>query len=241
MADAGLREWNKAEGLMRSIPVIVAAGCLLANSSSLAVNITLSTSEHQFLSGTDNQGWWATNTNNFDSNDNYFCGLSNYGHQDRSFFTFFVPPSVIGYNVTFATLSVIRGSSDDNIVEVRLFDVTTPADVLNLNTAINLSIFDDLGSGVSYGSKIVPITTTHFWDPILIPLNSQAFVAIQASAGQFFSIGARLADESQGVFGGSGSYTAQLLIEMAPVPEPASTIIGIVGLGVLTAFRPRRK
>src|SRR5262245_4364307 len=75
------RAWSKAVAALA-----VAAGLGLAGAAQGAVFV-FDTSDSQFLSGSDNQGWWSATQVNADNNDNYFVG-SNSGNLLRNFFTF---------------------------------------------------------------------------------------------------------------------------------------------------------
>jgi hypothetical protein len=196
----------------------------------------LTTSEHQFLAGVDNQGWWAdsiyTTTTN---NDNYLCGLlegTTAGHT-RSFFTFYVPAWSPSETVVSAILSAPRGGSlhaNSPSVELQLFDVTTPAATLNNNLGTNVAIFGDLGTGINYGSAVVSGTGTAS-QPVQVPLNAQGIAALNGSLpGTYFSIGARLADESNRIFLDSGDYTVSLIVTTVPEPSTALLVVSIFAL-----------
>ena len=96
-----------------------------------------------------------------------------------------------------------------------LFEVTTPDRVLNNNVGINLLIYQDLGTGPSYGR--FRINTDGRRDSLVrLPLNKTAVAAINDARGHYFSIGGRLLSinsvRGDYLFGGSGPGGVQALI-----------------------------
>jgi hypothetical protein len=182
-----------------------------------SASIVLTTAQHQFDPGIDNQGFWSTSIFNEDINDNYFCGANSSGDH-RSFFTFFV--TALPQPVVSAALSVQRGvTSSVNPTGIELFHVSTPANVLNSNDGFSSTIYSDLGSGMSYGLTHVPGAGPAD-ESLLLPINSQGIADLTNAAGGCFSIGARLENEALRMFGDSDGYTAQLILRT--VPEPSS-------------------
>ncbi len=115
--------------------------------------ITFTTAQNQFDTGVDNRGWWSPVAINGDDNDNYATGSK---AQRRSFFTFDLS-SLIG-TATSATLKIIRaveGSINEALETLEFFDVSTSAATLNNNVGTSQAIFDDLGTGASYGAFAV--------------------------------------------------------------------------------------
>jgi hypothetical protein len=66
-------------------------------------------------------------------------------------------------------------------------EVSTPAATLNDNTGASQTIFDDLGTGTSYGS--FPVGEGQEFDILSFPLNAAGVAAVNAARGGFFSIG----------------------------------------------------
>jgi hypothetical protein len=116
-------------------------------------------------------------------------------------------------------------------VKLGLFDVQTDSNVLNSVSGIQTSIFDDLGSGVSYGVTTIDITYDD--NRVLeIPLNTQAIAKL--ANGTVFSVGMVVLDRqgtgSTYLFGNSGGvprpFVHELRIQTAAIPEPSSALCG---------------
>ena len=100
-----------------------------------------------------------------------------------------------------------------------LFDVTTPIASLEATGSGETTIFQDLGSGVSYGTKTV--TSASNGTVLNIPLNAAAVAALNSKRGSQFAIGGALTtltgSSAQYLFAGSGSPTdtVQLALTLA--------------------------
>jgi hypothetical protein len=206
-----------------------------------------------------NQGWWSPTRVNTDGNANIFTGLAPNGavHDDlRSFFTFDLSSlNLTGLVVTGATLTVVNSgfyTSGDASETLGLFDVSTAAAALNANIGTSAAIFNDLGSGSSYGSFAVPSYSTD--TPLSFALNGAGLANITSGAGGFFSIGGALLSLDnhfnpsgfEAIFVGTEQLPpfvpATLTLDVEPaastVPEPGSLTLLVAGL---TALRLRRR
>jgi hypothetical protein len=226
---------------------------------SFATVITYTTADSPFDSFALNQGWWSSSGPSQNDNDAYSTGELA-GGSFRGFFTFDLH-TLIG-TVTGATLRVMRGvgSTSFEDVQLLLWDVATPADVLNHNEGLNPAIVADLGSGNNYGSFLVPKASEPSWSQssymeyLLLPLNNNAVVEINSATG-FFSIGAMTGAVGQSIFGGtrSGGYGADMILRdpltttyldltiqpPVSVTEPATNVL--LGLGILFLVITRRR
>jgi len=226
---------------------------LLLPSPLWASTITFSTSDSQFSPGSDNQGWWSgTLPASGTANDNYAVGQLG-GALLRDFFTFDLSSlNLAGQKVTGATLELTRFTyvGTDASETIEFFDVSTSAATLNNNFGTNAAIFNDLGTGTSYGSFVVPSYSPSTTLTVTFGLNGGALANITSAAGGFFSIGGSLqtigAGGDQGLFGFSastfGAGTQQLRIETVPtVPEPTSMLLLGSGIVTLAVGRYRRR
>lgn len=225
----------------------VAVFILLVTASSLrAESVVLSTdSPPAFNPGTRNQGWWSDTIAQSAGNDNYFAGFLDLGtpNSARGFFTFDL--STVAKPVSAAKLRIrLAGSSSPDLVEtIGLFDVSTDAATLNSKGVVDVSIFEDLGTGTTYGSTDVMVGIPE--DTILeFPLNAAALADINSQLGSYFSVGASLVSlsdrgVSEYVFGSSQGFANVLELEL--VPEPASLGILLAGTFLCSALRFRTK
>ena len=180
------------------------------------------------------------------SNTNYLSGKSG-EPESRNFFVFDLS-GVVG-QITGAELRLFNpaagfSSTAGPTETYTVFNVSTPISTLRAGgTGIELvPVFDDLGSGVSYGSRVMSATDNAAL--VHINLNSAALDDLSSATGQF-ALGGAVTSLSPGftvqfVFGftGSPTDTRQLILTTAePVPEPGSFFL--FGLGIAVALAPR--
>jgi Ca2+-binding RTX toxin-like protein len=170
------------------------------------------TSDSQFLTGSDNQGWWSPVVHNENANDNYFVGISGGNH--HNFFTFDL--SSLKQRVRAATLKVRRFYDAGTRIETfALFRVATSARKLNHNVGTSAAIFRDLGSGVRYGTFKVSTVGRDANAVRRFPLDAAAVADINAARGHFFSIGGSLLSADHGgeyLFSSSSGQGIQRLV-----------------------------
>jgi hypothetical protein len=223
---------------MKKLIIIIVAGILAGAGNVEGEILIFDTSDSQFDVGVDNQGWWSDTLSNYDENDNYAIGIDPSGDLSRNFFTFDL--SLLTLPVTSARLELTRFNylSSAESETFGLSDVSTDAVTLNNNVGTSASIYNDLGSGVSYGEFEIlsdGLTT----DVLSFNLNAAAIGDINAAKGGWFSIGGALLSPSSpaGIFGSSQDGGVQRLV-LDVVPEP--TTFALLGLGGLLLERRRR-
>jgi hypothetical protein len=233
--------------LMKSRLALSVAALLCVGTAANADTVTLSTSDASVVSqlGKAGQGWWSLDTPNILTNTNYITGESP-GY--RSFFTFDLSnPALQGQTITGAELRLQAffgtGYSDGGLIS--FFDVNTSASVLNDTVGIApLAIWNDLGSGVSYGTGTAGSPSQQPTDIFDFQLNGAAIADLNNAIGNgLFSIGATKALRE--IFTGSGANgNQQLVLEVSPsVPEPstwAMLLLGFAGVGFM-AYRRKSK
>ena len=135
-----------------------------------------------------------------------------------------------------------------------VFDVSTSPTALNATQPSgNLGIYNDLGSGNSYGAFTVPVNASGVLN---FALSGAALNDIRNSAGGDFSTGGVLsltsgaalpANSTEFLFSGSDTQNQgrpTLTLVTAPVPEASTTVsLGLLlalGVGGLAVARRRR-
>lgn len=149
---------------------------------------TFVTNASEFTPGTPNQGWWSATLGNATINFNFDVGTFGLDILNN-FFTF----KLNGSHITTAKLSAFnrQANGDLDTTYYTLWDVITDPAVLNdKDNSPNATIFNDLGSGISYGYGFVPDLLLS--DPIVLTLNATAIAAINAAGSGYFSIGGSL-------------------------------------------------
>jgi hypothetical protein len=238
---------------------------LPATEAAQATSFTFTTSQSAFTPGVRNQGFFGSpNRPNFNTNENYLVGTIGIGNRSvqRNFFTFDLSSLSLSPTQTIesVTLQLTRfnASTVDPTETLGLFDVTTPANILNNNQGTNANIFADLGTGTSYGEFEVNTSSGSPEDILSFMLNQAAIADIQSRAGQtglngFFSIGGALLSISRtagneflfSVPSNSPGGVQRLVVTTAPrqnpesVPEP-STVAALLLTGFAT-LRYRKK
>ena len=225
---------------MKKVIIIIVAGILAGAGSAAGEILIFDTSDSQFDTGVDNQGYWSDTLSNYDENDNYSLGINFSEDLSRNFFTFDL--SSLALTVTSATLELTRFNylSSAESETFGLFDVSIDAVTLNNNVGTSASIYDDLGSGVSYGEFDI-LSDGLSTDILSFNLNDAALTDINAAKGGWFSIGGALlsfgspvGSGTEALFGSSQDGGVQRLV-LEVVPEPTTFVL--LGLGGLLVRR----
>jgi hypothetical protein len=202
--------------------------------SARASTITISTIQH---------GWWDSTGRHTATNLNYATGDDATGLDHRSFFVFDL--SGVTGTISTATLRFNPPSgynSPDPTETLSFFDVTTSSATLLATGVGQVVIYNDLGTGVSYGLRSVSPADNNTIVTQL--LNAAATAAIQAALGGSFAVGGALTTLNQParaevMFSFSNLQATELVLEVTEVPEPTSVLL--VATGVVAVARRRRR
>jgi hypothetical protein len=170
-------------------------------------------SDHGF-----NQGWWSGSEGNSLGNDNVFTG-SDSGDSLNDFNAFSLS-SLNGATVLSATLVLVEGNDGGTApFNLSFWDVTTPLATLVNIDGTSSAIYNDLGSGIEYGSLAYAGGAL----TINVPLDAAALAAINGGGtGGYFAVGGTLTPSS------------------SSVPD-AGTTLGLFGMSVSCLLALRRK
>ncbi len=170
------------------------------------------------LNATDS-GWWDDTGFHDADNDNYVVGACCGFQGLRNFFVFDLSP-VTGV-VTAATLRLSNPSdgfaSPDANETYTVFDVSTSIEALSASGSAQIGIFNDLGTGSSYGAQVV--SSADDGNLVDVPLNATAVSAINSALGGEFALGGAITtlggtglDEVVFGFTGDSGDTKQLIL-----------------------------
>lgn len=188
----------------------------------------------------NDSGWYSDFGGHLVTNKNYVV-RTNDNLNMRNYFVFDLS-SVVG-TITGATLKLTNPqTSAISTATYTLYDYVGAISSLGTDTS-NLGIYNDLGTGVVYG------TQNDFSSSLdSISLNSAALSALNSNHG-LFALGGALTSTSENFFetyGDSGSSTdvRQLVLTVsdspAAVPEPGTLALAGLGLLGISALRRRK-
>jgi hypothetical protein len=165
-------------------------------------------------------GFYDNSGNHSAANSTYIAGALGSGLMNN-FFVFNL--SNVSGSITSAALSIGNppfGYVPSGQTDIYSnYDVTTPISTLIMSQSgsAGISIFNDLGTGILYGS--VALSLADNGTQINIPLDSAAIAAIEGAEGESFAIGGTL----------------------STVPLPATLPLFATGLGAMGLISWRRK
>lgn len=182
--------------------------------------LNITTTVGNFFVATSSSGWWNSKGAHEQINTNYIAGVCCGGDANASYNNFFtfdlsnVTGSVLSASLTLYSWDIVGPGP----LNYSLFDITSPLPEVRATAfESNLSIYNDLMSGSSYGS--FSYTEADKWEIRSIALNSTGISALNSALGGEFGIG--------------GS--------VAPIPEPETYAMLLAGLGLIGWVAYRRK
>lgn len=219
---------------------LLAAALFACTTFAQAAVVTVNTTDSRFNSAAMNQGWW--NNQDYvgsDTSNSIYTGGQLYDDITlRSFFSFDL--SNVQGTITGASLRVMRGSQS-TIAHLGLWDVSTDAATVNFNDGVNAAIWEDLGSGNSYGQFLIRRGDRD--DFLTLDLNATALADLNAATG-YFTIGAAVGND-QFIFSGIpsdlGTFLDLTIADSNTVPEPGTATLLLSGLAAAVASRRRRR
>jgi hypothetical protein len=211
-------------GLLAAALVVTALVAARAQARSTAAVVRLSTVDGEFVAGVQNEGWWNDAGIHLLGFDEYLVGRLGEGVR-RDFFTF--DTSRAPGCARSATLQIPHGIGSGDfgflatLVVYALHDVRTDALTLNTTAGPDTTIFDDLGSGLSYGTAVEPTGAPYRADSFVVTLNAAGLAGLNAAirSGSFFSVGGMVVGERMNFF----------LFEETPVGGRPTNLILTVG------------
>ena len=209
--------------------------------NAIAAPIVITTLDNPIEPGMHNQGWWSNSSSNTNStNISTLVGNTSQSGSHRSYATFYLP--ALSQQVVRATLFYDRRgvslSTNEANETVGFFDVATNAVSLNTQLGPSILVYNDLGSGNSYGQFVIPGSGPSD-DSLTFELNSTAVAHINSAGPGYFSIGGALLtnDGNDALFGGFGPRPT---LTLRVIPEPATLTLLLVGAAICSSRCLRR-
>ncbi len=191
-------------------------------------------------------GWWDGTGSHTAANTNYVTGqIGGLGYRNFAVFDL----TAISLPIVGAQLRLFNPTnppgfgyqSPDPTETYTLFDISTPIAELRANGAGRVDIYNDLGTGAEFGSRVVSAADNG--QLVATPVNAAGVAALNAARGQLAALGGGLTTlagaADQFVFGFTGGGQRDLVLELQ---DPAGPIV--IGqapfpsqLGPVSSFR----
>jgi autotransporter-associated beta strand protein len=175
-------------------------------------------------------GWYKNPGDHTGGNSNYFAGTSG-ALTYHDFFVFNLP--IISGPLANAQLLVSNYTivSTTNSNPYQLYDVSTPITTLTNSNAGAVGIFNDLGSGVTYGGRDIFVNEANLQAGI--PLDSQFISAVYANSGGQLALGGANTTTNgyQFSFSQGNSTDAQLWLGFLNVPATTPVFVNSTNIG----------
>lgn len=154
--------------------------------------LSLNTTQGEIAIQASDQGWWSPDAVNGSYNSNWITG-DYFGTLWNDYFVFDTVDALNGATVLSGSIS-IQDPADYGSppYPLTLWDVTTPIDVLETNASPNVAVYEDLGSGILYGSL-----SYDGGGVATVDLDAAAISAINGNSSEF-AIGGTINDVPDG-------------------------------------------
>jgi hypothetical protein len=173
------------------------------------------------------RGWWRSEGAHTVTNKNTaagYCGTCVVALPTHAWFVFEIPDFVEDVRSVTLHLEHERYSSPDAVEECEVWDVTTSSTRLRGPGTSEADIYEDLGSGIRYGTFELRRNTVG--DVISIELSEDAALALSDARGSSFAVGIRVSTYSGRLDSGDefirfsmGTESRVHLLEIALVTE----------------------
>jgi hypothetical protein len=213
--------------------IVLGSAAHVAEASEVTVNIT-------------DLGWFSNNGAHQSYNVNTLTGSLLPWDEYRSFFLWTLPQLngvVTAARIDFS-MPYSLGASGSTSQAGEIYDIaSTNLPYLRLDNGggHGIDVFNDLGSGASYGTIDVP-SSLYNWDYTLsVSLNGNAISAINSAAGAQFGLGMRKPGGGDFVLSSLSQPGSQrLVLTVSAVPEPSQTLLLMTGLFAMLGLVWRR-
>ena len=205
------------------LSVLIFAGILCVN-----------TPAHAIILNAVDSGWYRDTGYHDSSNTNYIVGKDSNSIY-RNWFVF----DLTSFSDLIISATLRLDTADVSATgDYSIFDVSTGISALRAGGTGLTSIYDDLGTGSSYGLGTIPDSHDNVNKDFA--LNSTAIADLSNASG-LFALGGSYSTTCGYAFGASSVGTRQLILETDPknvVPEPTTMIL--FGIGMAGAFVRKR-
>lgn len=189
-------------------------------------------------------GWYRDTGHHFSETLSYTAGqfYSYPSLQEQEYRNFFVfDLGEVGEPIINADLRLYNppsGYIGDITETYQLYDVSTPVPDLVAGGSGLIDIYNDIGTGTSYGSRVV--SSADNGTMVTITLNPDGIIALNSQLGADFAIGGAIMTisglDNQYVFGNTHENgIAELVLET--IPEPATLLLFALGAAMLKKRR----
>jgi Ca2+-binding RTX toxin-like protein len=216
-------------GSLGTSPPSSATGKPRASQSTATITIADNDTPVSNIINAVDTGWYDNSGSHDPTNTNYIVGDNGILYRDWMSFNLptFTQP-VVAAQLKIKTYEYLSADASETY---ELRDVTTPVSTLVAGGSGLTSIYNDLGTGAIYGSRV--FTSADSNQTITINLTPEAVSALNTKSGQAFALGGWLTtldtiSNSEYVFGFSNSLNPSADVQLVLSTAPALPVITVV-------------